>query len=105
MAAKDTLAFVKVNDGSTWEGIQVVVEQTTVGTSKYAFNTCNDRHLTYLSYQDGLTLKMSRSPPLSTLWASSLTRLARASVYGSNKIAIIKSNLGYYKLFISFMVG
>jgi len=33
MAAKDTLAFVKVNDGSVWEGIQVVVEQTCTGFS------------------------------------------------------------------------
>jgi aspartyl/asparaginyl-tRNA synthetase len=31
MAAKDTLAFIRVNDGSVWEGIQVVAEEATKG--------------------------------------------------------------------------
>lgn len=33
MAAKDTLAFVRVSDGSTFEGLQCVVEETCVGFS------------------------------------------------------------------------
>lgn len=34
MAAKDTIAFVKLNDGSHWDDIQIVVDQVIPGFDK-----------------------------------------------------------------------
>ncbi len=36
MAAKDTIAFIKLNDGSVWEGIQIVVDSVVPGTLSHS---------------------------------------------------------------------